>query len=241
MTASTASAITTPDKRGRNRRPLKWTASEPEGWHVYTWTADCECGIDAIRFGTNHWQMSNSAGYYETFEDYVGMQNEAAQMIDDDAYHQFGWTLPDGTVMQEACPLRADADSDCAGEKSVSVGSRNLSCELTEIVRPDGDVYFWQLADAERSDVFGSEFAEADRVMAVRSEVRGRPETWIIAYQRLSYDSRGVWDGWARTSAADKSSAPSHADSYEAARLAAAAWLAANDYDGDMSDKETAL
>ena len=94
----------------RNRRPLKWTANEPEGWHVYTFTADCGCGIDAIRFAANHWVMSNSAGFHEGFESYVGMQNEAAQMIDDDSYHQLGWTLTDGTIVQQACEHAGSCD-----------------------------------------------------------------------------------------------------------------------------------
>ena len=68
----TMTAQTRTERGSRNRRPLKWTANEPEGWHIYTFTAECGCGIDATRFAPNHWLLSNSAGFHEIFESYVG-------------------------------------------------------------------------------------------------------------------------------------------------------------------------
>ena len=203
----------------RNRRPLKWTANEPEGWHVYTYTAECGCQIDATRFAANHFVMSNSAGYHEAFESYTGMQNEAALMIDDDTYHQFGWTLADGTVAQAACHLHPDSQEAEAGQ--------SLVAELVETARADNETYFWQLADGRQSEVFSSDFYEAARVMAVCQPARfGMAETWLLSYQSVGRDEYGNWQGFTQTSAETPASLPKQADSYHSAKMLAAKWLA---------------
>lgn len=93
----------------KNRRPLKWTHTENGKHHVYTYTNECGCGIEAVRYNTNYFILSNSAGFHEVYESYKGMQNEAAQMIDEDDYHQFEWILSDGTEVQAGCHLYTDS------------------------------------------------------------------------------------------------------------------------------------
>ena len=202
----------------KNRRPLKWTHTEEGKYHVYTYTSECGCGIESVRYNTNHFVMSNSAGFHEVFESYKGMQNEAAQMIDEDDYHQFEWILPDGTIMQQACQFYADDNN----RLSVEV-------ELSEFISPSG-MYIWWRADHQKHRLYEAESAGGYRVLGdCIIERDGITETWLLNYQQPYYDSDGNWDGWYYgTTSSPKAgkSLPYKADSYHSARLLAANWLA---------------
>ena len=87
----------------QNRRPLRWTHTSPEGYHIYTFTCGgCDWHIAAARLKRNHWTL-DSSDYTEdsllssdwndrSYESYTALQNEAQRRIEDHCRRCEHWT-----------------------------------------------------------------------------------------------------------------------------------------------------
>ena len=75
----------------KNRRPLRWTHTAEGGQHIYTYTCDCNWGLEAMHIKRNHWTLQASVITEDelmsadwnnyTYESYTSVQNEAQRRI----------------------------------------------------------------------------------------------------------------------------------------------------------------